>query len=77
MQLFDFNQVVYKHKLFRTSSNGLQNGTSQQARNKLAIRDNEIFYAVENVVRCGSLSASLDYKVCFHFKKLFGFKYFK
>lgn len=61
MQTPDFDQLLSKHKIFRTSSSSPQGSTVLQ--NKLAVRGTDVFYAVENTVRCSNLVDSLNYKV--------------
>lgn len=61
MQLPEFRQAIKRLKIFQnvrpTTSNTFQN------LNKLAVRGTEVFYAVDNVVRCGSLNSHINFKV--------------
>lgn len=62
MQATEFPSIISQHKIFGAKRSRTA-GTTQNT-NRLAIRGTEVFYAVDNVVRCGNLNGNSNFKVC-------------
>lgn len=67
MQIHDFDHYISRHKIFKVNPSPQYEQQPEIVKNKLVIRDSEVFYAVGSSVRCGHLSSSLDYKVFLSF----------